>query len=303
MTGLAMQIHNVGLGWLVYDRTGSALALGLVGLAAFLPALLLALVAGAVADRYDRRLIVTACWGLIALADLRTRPRRPAAGCAGLADLRLHRDRRHGALLRQPHQPGAAARNLVPRPFFTTVVTFNATAWQSSSIVGPAVGGLLYALGPADRCSASTATAFATAALLIAWISVRGHGGSVRERPTLESLFAGVTFIRSRPVILGAIRSISSPCCWAGDRPSADLRRQGHPADRSARARRAAQHAGERRHPDDAGARLVPAAPARGADDVHGGDHLRRGDHHRLRPVDARRDLRPPPSSSAARWT
>ena len=45
-----------GVGWLVYDRTGSALALGLVGLAAFLPALLLALIAGAVADRFDRRL-------------------------------------------------------------------------------------------------------------------------------------------------------------------------------------------------------------------------------------------------------
>ena len=55
-TGLAFQVHNVGLGWLVYDKTGSALALGLVGLAAFLPALLLALIAGAVADRFDRRL-------------------------------------------------------------------------------------------------------------------------------------------------------------------------------------------------------------------------------------------------------
>jgi MFS family permease len=94
--------------------------------------------------------------------------------------------------------------NLVPRPYFTAVVTFNATAWQSSSIIGPAVGGLLYALGPAIVFGVA-ATAFATAALLIAWIGVRGHGGSARERPTLESLFAGVTFIRSRPVILGAI--------------------------------------------------------------------------------------------------
>src|SRR5512133_3644988 len=70
LSGLAMQVQNVGLGWLVYDKTGSALALGLVGLAAFLPALLLALIAGAVADRFDRRRIVTVCYALIALAAL-----------------------------------------------------------------------------------------------------------------------------------------------------------------------------------------------------------------------------------------
>ncbi|MFZ4530858.1 MAG: MFS transporter, partial [Alsobacter sp.] len=62
LAGMAQQVHNVGLGWLVYDRTGSAMALGLVGLAAFAPALLLALVSGHVADRFDRRLIVTICW-------------------------------------------------------------------------------------------------------------------------------------------------------------------------------------------------------------------------------------------------
>ena len=57
----AMQIQTVGIGWFVYERTNSALALGLAGLAAFLPALALALVSGHVADNYDRRIIAASC--------------------------------------------------------------------------------------------------------------------------------------------------------------------------------------------------------------------------------------------------
>src|SRR3954454_19171386 len=59
--GLAQQMQVVAVGWLVYDLTHSALALGLVGLAGFLPAIALALVTGHVADRFDRRLIVAIC--------------------------------------------------------------------------------------------------------------------------------------------------------------------------------------------------------------------------------------------------
>src|SRR3954470_15725952 len=59
--GLAQQMQTVAVGWLVYDITQSALALGLVGLAGFLPAIALALVTGHVADRFDRRLIVASC--------------------------------------------------------------------------------------------------------------------------------------------------------------------------------------------------------------------------------------------------
>src|SRR3954466_5573176 len=62
--GLAQQMQTVAVGWLVYDITQSALALGLVGLAGFLPAIALALVTGHVADRFDRRLIVASCHAL-----------------------------------------------------------------------------------------------------------------------------------------------------------------------------------------------------------------------------------------------
>src|SRR3712207_7783514 len=66
--GLAQQMQVVAVGWLVYDLTRSALALGLVGLAGFLPAIALALITGHVADRFDRRLIIATCHALSATA-------------------------------------------------------------------------------------------------------------------------------------------------------------------------------------------------------------------------------------------
>jgi MFS family permease len=204
LTGLAMQIHNVGLGWLVYAKTGSALALGLVGLAAFLPALLLALFAGAAADRFDRKRIVTICYGVIALADL------GLLACALRPDLPVWPIYALTVIVggsRSFANPASQALlpNIVPRSHFASGVTFNASAWQSSSIIGPAIGGFLYALGPAVVFSVS-ATAFALASLLISTVHAPAvDGGATRERPTVESLLAGVRFIRSRPVILGAI--------------------------------------------------------------------------------------------------
>lgn len=204
LTGLAMQIHNVGLGWLVYDKTGSALALGLIDLAAFLPALLLALLAGAAADRFDRRRIVTICYALIALADgglllLALSPGAPVWPIYALTVLVGA-----GRSFANPASQ-ALVPNLVPKSYFPSAVTFNASAWQSSSIMGPAVGGFLYALGPAVVFGVSS-LAFTLAALLISTVTAPAQSEAVRrERPTLESLFAGVRFIRSRPVILGAI--------------------------------------------------------------------------------------------------
>ena len=68
LSGLAIQIQNVALGWLVYDLTRDPLALGLIGLAAFLPAVCLALITGHVADRFDRRAVLLVCFGVCTLA-------------------------------------------------------------------------------------------------------------------------------------------------------------------------------------------------------------------------------------------
>jgi MFS family permease len=201
LAGMAQQIHNVGLGWLVYDRTGSAMALGLVGLAAFAPALLLALASGHVADRFDRRMIVTVCWTLVALADgalalLSLQPDGPVWPVYAVAVL-------VGAARAFANPAGQALLpSLVPRDVFPGAVSLMASAWQSSSIIGPAIGGLLYILGPA-MVFGTSAACFAVSAAFVFSLGPRpGAGGG---RPTLESVFAGIAFIRSRPVVLGAI--------------------------------------------------------------------------------------------------
>ncbi|WP_460449939.1 MFS transporter [Alsobacter sp. SYSU BS001988] len=202
LSGLAMQVQNVGLGWLVYDRTGSALALGLVGLAAFLPALALALVTGHVADRFDRRRIIVACWSVVAMGSLglwavALNPATPVWPIYALAVL-------VGAA-RSFANPASQALmpNLVGRANFASAVALNASAWQTSSIAGPAVGGLLYAFGAPVVFAAATA-GFATAAALVSLIRVAARTSPV-QKATLATLLAGIRFIRARPVILGAI--------------------------------------------------------------------------------------------------
>jgi MFS family permease len=202
LSGLSLQVHNVGVGWLVYEKTGSAMALGLVGLAAFLPAVLLALVAGIVADLVDRRLVVCTCWSVMAaagavLAWLATGVDTPVWPIYALVVLF------GGARSFANPSSQALLPNLVPRADFPGAVALNASAWQTSTIAGPAVGGLLYALGPVVVFTFA-AIGFGTAALLVFLLTARVVGGT-RERPTLESILAGVSFIRQRPVILGAI--------------------------------------------------------------------------------------------------
>jgi MFS family permease len=200
--GLAQQMQTVAVGWLVYDLTHSALALGFVGLAGFLPAVALALITGHVADRFDRRLIVAACHAL------------NAAAAAGLLAVALTGGGRVALIYvlvvffgvaRAFAGPASQALvpSLVPREQFAQAIAWNSSLWQASSIAGPALGGLLYAFGPAV-VFASAGGLFALASGLAALIRPRSI--EIRREPiSRASLLAGITFIRSRPVILGAI--------------------------------------------------------------------------------------------------
>ena len=202
LSGCALQMQNVAVGWLVYDWTQSALALGLAGLAAFLPAAGLVLFAGHVADLYDRRRIVAtvyaihvvAALGLVACA-LTGREALPYA--YGLIVL-SGGARSFGNPASQSLLP-----NLVGRELFGRAVTLAATFWQSATILGPTVGGLLYVAGP--QVVFGTAAAFFAAACL-AIASIRHRAEPVAKRAaSLTELFAGIAFIRSRPILLGAI--------------------------------------------------------------------------------------------------
>ena len=130
-SGLGLQMIVVGVGWYVYDITDSALALGLVGLAIFLPTFSLALVTGHIADSFDRAKIVGVCFGLIAIV---------AAGMTFLTAYRYTNVSLIYALLvlmgiaRAFANPASQALvpTLVPKAQFSSAVAFNSSLWQIS---------------------------------------------------------------------------------------------------------------------------------------------------------------------------
>lgn len=202
LSGLAIQAYDVGVGWFVYDITRSAWALGLVGLSVFLPNLLFVLVSGEVADRFDRRRISAAAQATMAIA---------AAGALACVVAAIDTPTPIYALAallgtaRAFGMPAGQALlpSLVPKETFPNAVAWSSSAWQTSTIAGPALGGLLYALGP-TVVFGFAAAAFAIAAASTASIAPRPAVGG-RERPSVDTVLAGIRFIRSRPAILGAI--------------------------------------------------------------------------------------------------
>jgi MFS family permease len=196
------QMLMVALGWQMYDVTGSAWDLGLVGLAQFLPALLLALPAGHHVDRSDRQRILMAVLTLqavvalaLALASHQGWMSRSLLLAVSLA---------LGAL-RAWQMPASQALlpQLVPLQHLPHALALSSTALQGAIIAGPALGGLVYGLGAAAVYGLS-GLGFA-----LAWACVRGM--QVRPAPrateplSASSLMAGLHFIFARPVVLGAI--------------------------------------------------------------------------------------------------
>lgn len=200
--GFAAQIMSVAVAWRVYDLTGNPLYLGLIGLVQFLPALLLVLVTGLVADRFSRRgiMVVAFCVEITCAASLLW------IAIVGLTEvlpiflvlLALGISR---AFL-SPAQ-SALAPNLVPPKALPNAVTVNATAWQMANIVGPMTGGLLYGI--------SSGAAFGTALVLgiVSLLMVLGIEKPVQPRDesatSLNTMLAGFKFIWSEKVVLGAI--------------------------------------------------------------------------------------------------
>ncbi|MFN3350417.1 MFS transporter [Pseudorhodoplanes sp.] len=198
---LALQMMVVAVGWQVYDMTGRALDLGLVGLAQFVPAFLLVLVAGAVADRYDRSRVV-----------------RLAQMTEGTAALVLAVGTWQGFLTRDlilalVFMVGAGRAfeaptlmallpRLIPLPVLPRAVAGSASANQAATIAGPAVGGLLYVISP-TLVYALSAALFFGASILIALIRI-DQVAPKREKVDFAALFVGIAFIRNNPLILGA---------------------------------------------------------------------------------------------------
>ncbi len=202
LSGLAIQMTNVGVGWLVYSMTGSALALGLVGLAIFIPNLLFILIAGHVADRYERRKVLIGCYVILVLA---------AMGLyLGVISNALSVNLIYAMVFligtaRAFVSPSAAAilPNIVPREIFAPSVALNSSANQTSVIVGPALGGIIYIAGP-DVVFLSVAMLFV--ACLGCLVSMKARPPSASQnKVTWENVTAGFRYIRTNQILLGTI--------------------------------------------------------------------------------------------------
>lgn len=201
-TASGFQMLTVAIGWHLYQLTGNVLDLGLVGLVEFAPRVLFMLHTGHVADRYDRRKVAALCQtlqGLIALVL-----------ALGSATDNVSRELIFALAFllgaaRSFEMPATQALlpNVVPPGLFPRAVAASASATQAATIVAPAVGGFLYAFG-SIWVYGPTVALYAIACGLMLGLDSRQQVPQ-RGRASLESLLAGIRFIRSRPDILGAI--------------------------------------------------------------------------------------------------
>jgi len=203
------EMQSVAVGWQVYEITHRPLDLGLTGLVQFLPGVLLFLVAGHTADRVDRRKLLTVCYAGYGLSSLL------------LLFVTLHEEALHQAgtvapifailflvgIVRSFSMPASRALlpQLVPEEHFQSAVAWNSGIFQGATILGPALGGLLYALfrGPAVVYG----TALFAAAVAV-FTTMRIHAGSQRlsrEPFTMRTVLAGFRYIWTHKLVLGSI--------------------------------------------------------------------------------------------------
>ena len=201
-TASAFQMLTVAIGWNLYQLTGSVMDLGWVGLIEFAPRLLFMLHTGHVADRYDRRKVAALCQTLQAIIAL-------TLAISSATD-QISREMIFALAFalgatRSFEMPATQALlpSIVPVELFPRAVAAAQAAQQSATIVAPAVGGLLYAFGSVWVYGPSVAL-YLIAALLMSTLPARQLPLN-KAKATLDSLLAGIRFIRSRPDVLGAI--------------------------------------------------------------------------------------------------
>lgn len=199
---ISFQMAAVAVGWQVYDLTHRTFALGMVGLVQFLPMLLLMLVVGHVADRFNRKTIISICQAvscvtmtLLAICSYFHRLHPAGIYCAVAA---IGASRAFEAPSTQALVPWLVERSMVPQ-----AIAWSSSAVQTASIVGPGLGGLLLAFGahvPFGLC----ACMYAMAAILSSGIAPK-YRAAAKGPVTANSIFSGIQFIQRHKNILGAI--------------------------------------------------------------------------------------------------
>ena len=202
VTAFAVQMQGVAVGWQVYAITNDPLDLGLIGLAQFLPFVVLVLPAGQVADRFDRRLILVGCYALevvCALLLLAFSLAHITTPWPVFATLLLFGTARAFAMPTSQ----AITPNLVPREAFGNAVALNSSTMHVATIAGPSLGGVLYVTG-ADTVYMIVSTLLVVSVITMWQVRIPTIERS-REPANWHTVLEGLRFVRSRPVVLGAI--------------------------------------------------------------------------------------------------
>ena len=202
LSTFSVNVVSVSVGWQIYDLTRNPFDLGLVGLIEFAPALLLVLVTGSAADRFGRRMIM----GVSAFGEAICAAVLVYFSFVGLKSVMpVFIVLAFFGVARAFFAPATAAllANVVPPKDFANAVAWNSSAWQVASIVGPAVGGLLY--GISAQTSYVVAVVMMLAAALLSLLIPKPAQHSETEHVTLDTLLAGFSYVWREKVVLGAI--------------------------------------------------------------------------------------------------
>jgi MFS family permease len=201
----ATQIQAVVVAWQVYERTHDAMALAYVGLAQFLPMLLLLMPAGDLIDRHARKPILMLSWvvALLCSCALWQLSRHGGAGVIGIyVTLAVFGCSRafSGPSLQ------SLLPQIVPREQLAQAIATNGMMMRAASIGGPLIGGLLYAWGGGVWTYAICALCFLLGVLLLISVKTRYAGARAADTGNMWQRFSvGIRFIRNRPIILGSI--------------------------------------------------------------------------------------------------
>jgi MFS family permease len=205
---VATQIQAVVVAWQIYDLTHDPLSLGLIGLAEAVPFIGVALFAGHVADRVNRlRISLAALVALflcsVALLGFTLSPGIISAGRIWPIYLVIFLS----GIARSFLQPARSAlgAELVPRALYPNAVTWRSSTWQLATVIGPAIGGLVYGFGSATAAYGTDAAIMAVGVMSLAGLRHSPAASVISTESIGESLATGIRFVRSQPVILGAL--------------------------------------------------------------------------------------------------
>jgi len=200
----ALEMQSVAVGWQVYEITRRPLDLGLVGLAQFLPGIILFLLAGHTADRIRRERIILVCYGGFAVCSAFLF----AFAMKGMTNVYpIYADLILLGIVRAFNGPAAQAilPLLVPEEHFPNAVAWGSSFFQAATILGPTIGGIIYAItAGAEAVYATSMACFLVSAVLISLLRITARPRA-RRAFSMDTVLAGLRYVWYEKIVLGAI--------------------------------------------------------------------------------------------------